>query len=533
MSTVVVGSGLAAVGAIKALLAAGVRPVVLDIGRQLPSPLRTLQVGVSVRSPREWTQAERAAIGSNDSASGRRTPRKLVLGSDYFYSTEQVGQTPENEYSPGSPPWSPARGGFSVGWGAAVLPPAPGDVAEWPIAHDDILRNMLSVLDDIAVSEADDELGAVFGRLSPQQGSRVLGLSKGQAMLLERLSKARERDGGRTVLVGQSRLLTQVDTSSPHACRHCGHCSAGCVYGSIYTAEQHIDRWVHEGSIDYRADCTVTSIDESGDAVRIHVERDGKLEVVEADRLFLAAGAVNSARILLASSPRVMESVVIRRTGGILQILVTPSRLNVSWPDQNTQTSHFLAFREESLSPYWAHVQIGQPNELLLARLGVKHGNAGSLVGKSARSVAGRMISAAMNLHSSLGPTYEIRLASRSDSAIGMRPLETRQSWSRESRAAVNAHARMLRGVLRRARFYAVPFANLNSESGPGYHFGASFPMRVRPKAPNDTDVLGRPCGWSRIHVVDTSVLPAIPATTVGLLTMANAHRIAAQAISL
>jgi len=532
VSTVVVGSGLAAVGAIKALLAAGVRPVVLDIGRQLPSPLRSLQVGVSVRSPREWTQAERAAIGSNDSASGRRTPRKLVLGSDYFYSTEQVGQTPENEYSFGSPPWSPARGGFSVGWGAAVLPPAPGDVAEWPIAHDDILRNMHSVLNDIAVSEPDDELGSVFGRLSPQ-GSRVLGLSKGQAMLLERLSKARERDGGRTVLVGQSRLLTQVDTSSPHACRHCGHCSAGCVYGSIYTAEQHIDRWVHEGSIDYRADCTVTSINESGDAVQIRAEREGKSEVIEADRLFLAAGAVNSARLLLGSSPTAMESVAIRRTGYFLQILASARGLDIAWPETNTQASHFLAFREESLSPYWAHVQIGQPNELLLGRLGVKHENAGTQVGKAARSVAGRMISAAMNLHSSLGPTYEIRLASRSDSAIGMRPLETRQSWGRESRAAVNAHARMLRRVLRRAGFYAVPFARQNSNAALTYHFGASFPMRADPNAPNDTDVLGRPYGWSHIHVVDTSVLPAIPATTVGLLTMANAHRIAAQSISL
>ena len=529
MSAVVVGSGLAAVGVIKALLAAGVRPVVLDVGRQLPSPLRSLQASMSVRSPRAWTQAERAVIGSNDSANGVRIPRKLVCGSDYFFSTEQVGETFENKYSSGSPPWSPARGGFSVGWGAAVLPPAPGDVAGWPITHDNILHNMHSVLNDIPISEPDDELRSVFGRLSPQ-GSRVLGLSKGQSMLLERLARARERDGGRTVLVGRSRLLTQADATSPQACRYCGYCSAGCVYGSIYTAVQHIDRWVHEGSIDYRADCAVTRIDESGNAVRIHVDHDGKSEFIEAERLFLAAGAVNSARILLASSPRVMESVVIRRTGYFLQVLASARGLDIAWPETNTQASHFLALRNESLSPYWAHVQIGQPNELLLRRLGVKHENSGSPVGKATRSMAGRMISAAMNLHSSLGPTYEIRLASRVDSAIGVRALETRQSWSRESRAAISAHARMLRGVLRRAGFFAVPFARRNSNS---HHLGASFPMRANPKAPNDTDVLGRPYGWSRIHVVDTSVLPAIPATTVGLLTMANAHRIAARSISL
>jgi choline dehydrogenase-like flavoprotein len=343
----------------------------------------------------------------------------------------------------------------------------------------------------------------------------------------------REQDGGRTVLVGQSRLLTQADSTSPHACRLCGYCSAGCVYGSIYTAEQHIDRWVREGSVNYRANCTVVSVDESENVVRIHFERDEKSEIVEADRLFLAAGAVNSARILLASSLGAMESVVIRRTGGFVQILATPTKFEISWPELNTQTSHFVAFRDKHLSPYWVHVQIGQPNELLLSRLGAKYENAGSPVGRAARSLAGRMISAVMNLHSSLGPTYEIRLASGTGSAKGMRRLETRQSWSRESRAAMHAHARMLRGVLRRARFYAVPLANFDSEAGPGYHFGATFPMRANPKQPNDTDVLGRPFGSSRIHVVDTSVLPAIPATTVGLLTMANAHRIAAQSINL
>jgi hypothetical protein len=391
---------------------------------------------------------------------------------------------------------------------------------------------MRSVLNDIPVSEPDDEMCQVFGRLSAQR-SHVLPLSKGQAALLEQLSKVRERDGGRTVLVGQSRLLTQADSTSPHACRLCGYCSAGCVYGSIYTAEQHIDRWVREGSVNYRANCTVVSVDESESVVRIHFERDEKSEIVEADRLFLAAGAVNSARILLASSLGAMESAVIRRTGYFIQILASARRLDIAWPETNTQTSHFLAFRDEILSPYWAHVQIGQPNELLLGRLGAKYENAGSPVGKAARSLAGRMISAAMNLHSSLGPTYEIRLASGSGSGLSLRPLETRQSWSRESRAAVNAHARMLRGVLRRAGFYAVPFARQNSNAALTYHFGATFPMRANPHAPNDTDVLGRPFGSSRIHVVDTSVLPAIPATTVGLLTMANAHRIAAQSISL
>jgi len=45
-----------------------------------------------------------------------------------------------------------------------------------------------------------------------------------------------------------------------------------------------------------------------------------------------------------------------------------------------------------------------------------------------------------------------------------------------------------------------------------------------------ETDDLGRLSGWSRIHIVDASVLPAIPASTITFSVMANAHRIASRA---
>ncbi len=44
-----------------------------------------------------------------------------------------------------------------------------------------------------------------------------------------------------------------------------------------------------------------------------------------------------------------------------------------------------------------------------------------------------------------------------------------------------------------------------------------------------ETDRLGRPQGLSCVHVVDASVLPSIPATTITYAVMANAHPIATE----
>jgi choline dehydrogenase-like flavoprotein len=41
------------------------------------------------------------------------------------------------------------------------------------------------------------------------------------------------------------------------------------------------------------------------------------------------------------------------------------------------------------------------------------------------------------------------------------------------------------------------------------------------------SDKWGRPFGFKKVHIIDSSVLPSIPATTITLTVMANAARIA------
>jgi hypothetical protein len=69
---------------------------------------------------------------------------------------------------------------------------------------------------------------------------------------------------------------------------------------------------------------------------------------------------------------------------------------------------------------------------------------------------------------------------------------------------------------------------------GKSYHFGGSFPHTKNGiSAMFGTDRLGRVRSWQRIHVVDASVFPNIPAMTFTLTIMANAHRIASESLEL
>ena len=90
----------------------------------------------------------------------------------------------------------------------------------------------------------------------------------------------------------------------------------------------------------------------------------------------------------------------------------------------------------------------------------------------------------------------------------------------------------LARKLLRHTRdlgFVAATPALHIAAPGRGFHTGGAFPMNDRSSDSDArSDVLGRPAGWRRIHLVNASVFPTIPATTITYTTMANAHRIAA-----
>ena len=74
-----------------------------------------------------------------------------------------------------------------------------------------------------------------------------------------------------------------------------------------------------------------------------------------------------------------------------------------------------------------------------------------------------------------------------------------------------------------------LPMVSL-SAAAKSYHFGGSFPHGPE-RTPTSTDRLGRPTSWDRIHLVDASVFPTVPATTFTLTIMTNAHRIATETL--
>lgn len=519
----VIGSGLSAIGAIRALRARGIRPTVIDRGERLDDERAGRVETMARRQPAEWTAQERHELGSNPSLrGGPAIPRKLVFGSDYFYG--KPGRDAPVESSGNLPPFSYALGGLSAGWGAAVLPPQACDLADWPVSAEELETYCAKVLAELPYSAKDDGLSLDFPLLS--SGGEALRPGRSERWLLDALEDAALLKKGETVF-GQARLLVDAG-GSERGCRYCGQCMSGCVYGAIYKAGDEIMALHEKGEIEYLSGHLVQRLaEEDGKVVVTSIDAAGMRHSMTFDQVFLAAGAVNSARLVLDSLGLFGQKVRLLSRGGFVIPMFSLRRVPIDWPSCNTQPGLFLELKGKGLE-HWVHVQISTENELLLQKLGVGT-KAGGLLSRIGRFIASHVALLFVNYHSDHAGSYELWLEPATEDENASRLRSEHQRMFPQWKVWRTSWMRLLAVFARIGCLPLFPLAKLNSGA---YHVGGTLPMKANPSDILETDVLGRLSAWKRVHVVDTAVFPSLPGTTIGLLAMANAYRIADKARS-
>src|SRR4029077_20896792 len=87
------------------------------------------------------------------------------------------------------------------------------------------------------------------------------------------------------------------------------------------------------------------------------------------DRVFLAAGAIQSTRIVLASLKLFEHTLVLKDSQKFILPLLRLRRVPMRWPNVVTLAGAFLDFKVPGLSEHWAHAQISGVNDYVLRRL--------------------------------------------------------------------------------------------------------------------------------------------------------------------
>jgi choline dehydrogenase-like flavoprotein len=521
----IIGSGpSAAAVALAAQTVGGGDVEVVDVGERLEGDKQDLLAELGGTPPSAWPESALLDLTQQPVAHVRgELPQKRVFGSDFPFRDR--GQLGELTTIPGGNKLSvsAAFGGFSNVWGAQIMPFSRATLDEWPIGYEALLPHYKAILRSIPFAGADDDYSDLFPVL--ETPAPLPRLAPPAAAVLARYEERRDQVRRRGVTVGSARLAMDANR-----CIECGLCLTGCPYGLIYSSAHTFKRLIDDGDVRYSPGVLVDRIGEDDDGCWASGREvaTGEPRSFRADRLFVACGGIGSTRLLLNSARPAVASLELAESVQVVLPFLSAR------PHRDPRT--FTTF---TLNQFNLLVEYGRAG-LDLAQFHLYPYNPAFEEALPApirgvetvrRAVLRRTTAALAYLPSWHSPRIRLDVTSRREGSLPDLSLSSVANSS-------------TRGVLRRVFWRliqaapaldlwpAVPVARV---SGPAksYHFGASFPHMPSPSPDSlATDTLGRIAEWKRVHVVDGSVLPTIPATTFTLTVMANAHRIATAAFA-
>ena len=537
----IIGSGPAAVGA--AMVLDHVH--VVDAGGSLESVPADRAASLGRKAPSLWPKGDVEWLKSTLQPNTNGVETKLSFGSNYPYEIPKSG--PAWDVRGGLKP-SFAFGGLSTVWGASVLPYRQEEIKNWPITIKELEPHYRAVLAETGLAGVRDDLEEILP--SYHDAPSFLGASSQAEAVLGRWHKNRRKlvEGG--FRWGKSRLLVSgkhMDASAGRlsyhrsnelaaekACVECGMCMYGCPYDLIYSSRKSVRRWEELGKIKYEPRILVEGFKELADRVEVWGRNlsTGAEWRGETERLFVGGGVLSSTAMVMRSlgiENRPVE--ILDSQYFTIPLLSFRGTKGVRESRLHTLAQIFLEIMPAEISKQLIHLQIYTYNDMINRVLQQKAGPLSGLLDPMIRKMEGRLFFLQGFLHSddsgrlriTMGPTQG------SQKKYLVEPMVNPRVG-----AMVKKVFTKLASHLSDLGFCPIlPMASLG-EPGRSFHSGGSMPMGGDiQKHPIVTDRLGRPNGLKRVHVIDASTFPSISATTITLTAMANAHRIACEAVEL
>lgn len=523
----VVGSGASGVHFALTLLRKGHRVTMIDVGR----------AGAGVVMPDASLNDLKARL--DDPAEyflGRRFDAVLWPGRGKEYYGIPPGKDYVFEEPPGfdyrsdgfAPLFSFARGGLAEAWTGGCYPLTAEEVADFPFPHRDLAVHYDEVARRIGVTGAPDDLTRflpVHQHLQPP-----LRLDRHSARLLETYARVRDRLNGRGVYVGRTRVATlSQPIGSRQPCNYTGRCLWGCPRDALYTPSHTLAECRTFPAFTYVPGVEVRYLrlgpgGRVGAVVATDVE-SGQERELAADTVALAAGALLSTRIFLASMRR--ESGRSIRLDGLMdnrQLLVPFVNLGMLGRsfDPDTYQYHLLGMGLEAGVPRdYVHGQITTLKTALVHPLIQR-----LPLSLSASTAIFRTLHAALgmvnvNLRDTRRPESYVEL---SDTAPHRLQLHYAPDAAEPGRIAT-ALARV-KQALRSLGCIVPPGMVQVRPMGASVHYAGTVPM-TRTAAPLTTTPECESRDIGNLFLVDGATFPFLPAKNLTFTLMANAVRVA------
>ena len=409
-----------------------------------------------------------------------------------------------------------AKGGLANAWGAGVFRFTDEDLKSFPVRYAELEPYYDTLTTHVGVSGVNDDLVSWFrrdsGLLPP---IRLCGMATD---LIDRYTAARERFNAEGVYIGRARLAVLTSEHrgrAPYAYEHMEFFQS--EIDAIYTPAFTLDELVREDRVDYRPGWLVERFEEIEGGVEVFARSvDGReIRSFKARKLLLGAGALNTARIVLASAKDTMTCL----------------------PIMDNPMSCFPVFRIDRLGRALEPEDgsAGQLNIICQEVEGVGTVQ-GAFLGTNGPLRSDVIFD--LPLPASAANTILKHTASATAFIILFYPgvvrpgnfLRFKRNGALEIEYKPEPRTRMLEiklmKMLRKVGYHSHSALLQYPPMGNGLHYAGMLPMRENPER-YQCHPDGRLSGTQNVHIIDGACFSALPAKNLTFTIMASAMRIA------
>ena len=510
----ILGTGPTAIAAAYALRSLGVSFEVLDVAYDLEPEREAMVETLSATEPADWPRKYVEALFPPPITSSRGVEKRLTFGSTFPYERPQCISCATTQCTIDL---SHGLGGFGNVWGAAMLPYTDQDLGDWPICSADLADSYRNLSQFVPISADLDRLEKSF----PLYHDKITTLTRSEQTetLLKFLAKRDRALRSQGITFGRARVA--VDSSGgPSTCRYCGYCLDGCSYGSIFNPRLLWKKLELDGTKIHKGFYAI-EFEEEPDGVTLSTVNvsDGSLRKLRTGRIFVGMGAIATTR-LIARSIKIFDKPVRILDSQYFFFPLLSYHKTKELAVRFTLAEIFLELLSPTISDNYIHFQVYGLNDIF--RQTIRSTLPAPLRSRLVLdNVESRFYLLQGFLHSSDSGHLELTVNS---SELTRDEIQVRGVTNPASLRVAKRSQAVLRRNL--GGFGVIPPLNLTMVAlGRSFHAGGSFPMGKK-NTLFGSDLLGRPAGLSRIHILDASNFPSIPATTIAYTAMANSDRV-------
>lgn len=522
---IIIGSGLSGVAA--ALKLKPMKTLMLDSGVLSPAPLFSKKNIYQER--RNGKDLFEGLIGKSyelfEGSDDYISPK--LKGPQMRYLWKKVKQAPHDKLINFDAIISYARGGLANAWGAGVLRYTNRDLQEFPFNAEDLDCYYDELTDHIGIAGERDDLEPFFGSAKGLLPS--LPLSPIAETVFKKYYKKKSTQNKKNIFIGRPRLA--VLSEEYHHRPAYQSLLQDFFQGdnlSVYHPTITLKELCKEKTFEYKAGFLITQFSEERDKVKVVAKNllTNSLEIFYAKKIFIGAGAINTARIVLQSfNDYTTRLPLLDNPVGFVPFLDL-SKVGRSFPENVFPGAELMiVYDGENYSePIQASVYglYGPMRSDLMAELPFAFRSNISAV----KYLGGAMGMLQVFFPDKMCSDNYLQLQHTGGLTINHKIVNRKKYLDRHENYTVRPFLNMLRSM----NYVACSSLCKFPVAGSSIHYAGSLPMRQDVQHSYETDRDGKLSKTRSIYIIDAANFPYLPSKNHSFTMMANAMRIADKA---